>query len=86
MGSLVDSATSHTILREHKFFSNLIPNRTPLTAIWGPSNLIEGHGTDCLLSNGIEFTIKEALFLPLSGRTLLSFKDIRENNYYAETT
>ena len=38
-----------------------------------------------LLSNGTEFIIKETLFSPLFGRTLLNFKDIRENNYHVET-
>jgi len=38
------------------------------------------------LSYDIEFTIKEALFPHRFGRTLLSFKDIHENNYHAETT
>ena len=38
-----------------------------------------------MLSNGTILTIDEALYSPPSGRTLLSFKDIRDNNYHAET-
>ena len=34
-----------------------------------------------MLSNGTILTIDEALYSPCSGRTLLSFKDIRDNNY-----
>ena len=90
MGKLVVSlivAITHTILYEHRYFSNLIPNRIPFTTILGPLNLIEGYGmARLLLSNGTEFTIKEAIFSPRSRRILLSFKDIRENNYHAKTT
>ena len=38
-----------------------------------------------MLSNGTILTIAEALYSPRSGRTLLSFKDTRDNNYHAET-
>ena len=38
-----------------------------------------------MLSNGTILTIKEALYSPRSGRTLLSFKDIRDNTYHLET-
>ena len=82
---LVDSATIPIILRQRRYISNLIPNRISLTTISGSSNLIKGHETSrLLLSNGTEFTIKKALFSPCSGRTLLSFKDMREKNYHAE--
>ena len=39
-----------------------------------------------MLSNGTELTIKEVLYSPRSGRTLLSFRDIRDNQYHIETT
>ena len=39
-----------------------------------------------MLSNGTILTIKEALYSPRSGRTLLSFKDIRDDKYHLETT
>ena len=39
-----------------------------------------------MLSNGTILTIKEALYSPRSGRTLLSFRDIRDNKYHLETT
>ena len=38
-----------------------------------------------MLSNGTILTIDEALYSPRFGKTLLSFKDIRDNNYHAET-
>ena len=38
-----------------------------------------------MLSNGTKLTIKEALYSPCSRRTLLSFRDIRDNQYHIET-
>ncbi|KAM1614644.1 hypothetical protein ACFX2K_023977 [Malus domestica] len=83
---LADSATTHIVLREHIYFTNFVPKNAPLTTLSGPSNLIEGYGqARIMLSNGTILTIAEALYSPRSGRTLLSFKDIRDNNYHAET-
>ncbi|KAM1724091.1 hypothetical protein PS2_021969 [Malus domestica] len=74
---LADNATMNTILREKHYFTNFVPKNAPLTTLSGLSNLIEGYGkTRIMLSNGIELTIKEALYSPHSGRTLLSFRDI----------
>ncbi|KAM1696926.1 hypothetical protein ACFX13_031798 [Malus domestica] len=83
---LADSATTHTILHECIYFTNFIPKNAPLTTLSDPSNLIERYGkTPIILSTGTILTIDEALYSPRSGRTLLSFKDIRDNNYHAET-
>ncbi|KAM2555553.1 hypothetical protein TB2_019544 [Malus domestica] len=84
---LADSATTHTILRERHYFTNLIPKKAPLTTLSGPSNLIEGYRkARIMLSNGTTLTIKETLYSPRSRRTLLSFRDIRDNKYHLETT
>ena len=84
---LADSATTHTILSERHYFTNLKPKKVHLTTLSGPSNLIEGYrNTRIMLSNGTILTIKEALYSPRSGRTLLSFRDIRDNKYHLETT
>ncbi|KAM1635118.1 hypothetical protein ACFXTN_011978 [Malus domestica] len=83
---LVDSATMHTVLHEHIYFTNFTPKNASLTTLSGPSNLIEGYGkARIMLSNGTMLTISEALYSPHSGRMLLSFKDIKDNNYHAET-
>ncbi|KAM1645147.1 hypothetical protein ACFXTN_006338 [Malus domestica] len=83
---LADSATTHNILRERHYFTNLIPKKAHLTTFSGSSNLIEGYRKTCImLSNGTILTIKEALYSPRSGRTLLSFRDIRDNQYHIET-
>ena len=83
---LADSATMHTILRERHYFTNLIPKKAHLTTLSRPSNLIEGYGkARIMLSNGTILTIMVALYSPCSERTLLSFRDIRDNQYHLET-
>ncbi|KAM2157179.1 hypothetical protein ACFX1R_042781 [Malus domestica] len=82
---LEDSATTHTVLCEYIYFTNFIPKNAPLTTLSGPSNLIKGFGkARIMMSNGTILTISKALYSPCSRRTLLSFKDIRDNNYHAE--
>ena len=84
---LADSATTLTILSERHYFTNLISKKALLTTLSGPSNLIEGYGkAHIMLSNGTILTINEALYSPHSRRTLLSFRDIRDNQYHIETT
>ena len=84
------SATMHTILHERHYFTNLIPKKAHLTTLSDTSNLIEGYGkariARIMLSNGTVLIIKEALYSPRSGRTLLIFRDIRDNQYHIETT
>ena len=81
-----DSATTHTVLHERIYFTNFIPKNALLTTLSGPSNLIDRYGkAHIMLSNGTILTIAEALYSPRSERTLLCFKDIKDNNYHAET-
>ena len=76
----------HTVLCEHIYFTNFIPKNAHLTTISGPSNLIEGYGkARIMFSNCAVLTIEDAFYSPHSRRTLLSFKDIRDNNYHVET-
>ena len=83
---LANNATMHTILRERFYFTNFIPMNAPLTTLSGPSNMIEWYGKACIvLSNGTILTIDGALYSSRFGKTLLSFKDIRDNNYHVET-
>ncbi|TQD93896.1 hypothetical protein C1H46_020510 [Malus baccata] len=87
LSCLADSTTTHTILRERHYFTNFIPKKTHLTTLSSSSNLIEGYGkARIMLSNGTILTIMEVLYSPRSGRTLLSFRDIRDNQYHIETT
>ncbi|KAM0991770.1 hypothetical protein ACFX2I_010088 [Malus domestica] len=83
---LENSATTHTVLLERIYFTNFIPKNALLTTLSDPSNLIERYcKTRIMLSNGTILTIDEALYSLRSGRTLLSFKDIKYNNCHAET-
>ncbi|XP_068328192.1 uncharacterized protein [Pyrus communis] len=76
----------HTVLHERILFTNFIPKNAPLTTLSSPSNLIKGYGkAHIMLSNDTILTIDEALYSPHSERTLLSFKDIRDNNSHVET-
>ena len=83
---LADCETTHTILREKKYFSNLIVTNASVSTISGTSYLIEGSGrANIMLPNGLRFHINDALYSSKSTRSLLYFKDIRNNGYYIET-
>ena len=84
---LADSATTHTILKYEKYFSQLILAEANVSTISGVANLIEGTGRASFsLPNGTKFVINDALFSSRSKRNLLSFRDIRQNGYHIETT
>lgn len=84
MGSicLADSAATHTILQDSKYFTHLSYSEGHVTTISGNVKLIKGSGrASFLLPMGTEFIIKDALYSPQSQRNLLSFKDIRLNDF-----
>lgn len=84
---LADSATTHTILQNKKYFSSFIMQKANVSTISGSAKLIEGSGrANIFLPGGTKFEIDEALYSPRSQRNLLSFKDIRRNGYHIETT
>ncbi|WP_439649177.1 hypothetical protein, partial [Dyella mobilis] len=75
---LADSASTHTILRDIKYFSNLKMFKAKVHTIYGVANLIDGSGkADIILSGGTKIHISDALYSSRSERNLLSFKDIR---------
>ncbi|TYH08959.1 hypothetical protein ES288_A07G058700v1 [Gossypium darwinii] len=83
---LADSATTHTILKDKKYFSHLTMSNAHVNTISGSSKLIEGSGRAIiLLPKGTKFIIDDALYSTKSQRNLLSFKDIRLNGYHIET-
>ena len=83
---LIDSATSHTILKSKTYFSHLKLGIKSVNTIFGSANLIEGSGRATLsLPEGTKLIINNALFSSKSRRNLLSFKDIRRNGYHLET-
>ena len=82
---LIDSASTHTILKEIRYFSNLEMGSTSVNTICGSAKLIQGSGRAIVfLGNGTKLVINNALFSPESQRNLLSFKDIRQNGYHIE--
>ena len=59
----VDCATTHTILRDKKYFSNLTLVSFNVQTISGPVNLIKGSGTPTIvMPNGTKFQIDDALY------------------------
>jgi len=84
---LVDSATTHTILKRKRYFAHLIMEQGNVNTISGSTRLIEGSGrAEFILPGGTRLSIVNALYSPKSQRNLLSFKDIRINGYHVETT
>ena len=83
---LVDSATTHTILKNKEYFTQLTVYEGNVNTISGVAKLIEGSGKACLLlPRGTKLIIKDALYSRKSQRNLLSFKDVRQNGFHIET-
>ena len=74
---LVDSATTHTILKDRKFFHTLTEKRGSVTAIVNDNVLIVGSKrASLILRMGTKPIIYDELLYPQSTRNLLSSKDI----------
>ena len=83
---LVDSATTHTILKDKKYFQILKLCKANVNTISSSSNLIEGsRRAIIMLPKGTKLYIDDALYSSKSSINLLSFKDICYNGYYIET-
>src|SRR5688572_3414512 len=83
---LLDSGTTHTILKHKEYFSKLKMVKADVTTISGTTKLIEGYGkAQIILPNGTKLVINDALYSSKSRRNLISFKDIRQNGYHLET-
>ena len=83
---LAYSATTHSILQQKKYFSQLTLAPSNVTTISSPVNLIEGSGrATIILPGGTIFHLQDALYSTQSKCNLLSFKDIRWNGYHLET-
>ena len=60
---LIDSATTHTILKNLTYFSYLKRQTTSVSTICGNAKLIEGSGrAHIILSKGTKLVIEEALY------------------------
>ena len=81
-----DSGTTHTILKDKRYFSTLKSVKMTINTISGPTDLIEGIGkANFMLPNGTKFSIDNALYSPNSKRNLLSFKDIYHQGYNTQS-
>ena len=82
----VDCATTHTILRDKRYFLSLTLINGNVSTISSNSNLIEGsERANIMLPKWTRFHINDALYSNKFIRNLLSFKDIRRNGYHIET-
>ena len=82
----VDYATTHIILHDKKYFSNLTLVPFNVQTILGLVDLIKGsERATIVLPNGTKFQIDDALYSNKSNRNLLSFNDSRRNGYHIET-
>ena len=83
---LVDCTTTHIILRDKIYFLGLALTNANVSTIFSTANLIKGsRRANIMLPNGTRFHINDALYSNISIRNLLSFKDIRINEYPIET-
>ncbi|PIM98031.1 hypothetical protein CDL12_29492 [Handroanthus impetiginosus] len=83
---LIDSGTTHTILKNKNYFAYLKLGEINVNTISGSVKLIEGSGrANVWLPEGTKLVIDNAIFSSKSRRNLLSFKDIRRNGYHIET-
>ena len=83
---LADCVTTHTILRDKKYFSNFALAQSNVHTISGSVDLIKGFGKAIIiLPKGTKLQIEDALYSNKSNRNLLSFKVIRRNGYHSET-
>jgi hypothetical protein len=83
---LVDSGTTNSILKETKYFQTLTKRCGNVLTIAGRDATIVGSGrATIILSMGTQIIIEDALLYPDSKRTLLSYRDIRQNSFHIET-
>ena len=77
---LADYATTHTILRDKRYFLDLALTNVNVSTISSIVKLIEGFKrANIMLSNRTRFHINDALYSSKSTRKLISFKEIRRN-------
>jgi len=85
---LADSASTHTISKDTKYFSSLEikDSARSVSTIYGHSKIILGFGeSNFTMPRRTHFKVNDTLYCPKSHRNLISFKDIRSNEYHIET-
>ena len=75
---IADCATTHTFLRDKKYFSNISLVKSNVNTILGLVDLIQGsRRATILLPTGTKIHINDSLSSAQSKLNILSFKDIR---------
>ena len=83
---IVDSGSSHTILKDKRYFINLTLKNANISTVAGIASLIKDHGqANILLPMGTHLEISDVLYSLNSKKSLLSCKDIRMNGFHIET-
>ncbi len=85
---LIDSATTHCILKSKALFTNLkmLDHAPPIRTLGGKTKLIKGEGTASIsFPNGTTIRIKRAFYAPTASRNLIGFRDFRANNFHLNT-
>ena len=84
--SLVDSGTTHTILRNRQLFVDFLPIVSKVSTMTGSDNIIKSRGiAQFFMPNGTLIKVEDALYAPRAPRTLLSFKAVRDNDLHLHT-
>lgn len=83
---IIDSRTSHIILKDSKYFKSITPSSRIMTTIAGPNQIEEGKGKAIIiLPRGTRIHIAATIYAPTATRNLISFQDIRSNQYQLRT-
>ena len=83
---LLDSAMTHSILKDKNYFSTMTLRKANVHIISGPVEMIDGsENATIMLPNGIILHIEDALLSTKTKRNLLNFKDVRRNGYNLKT-
>ena len=82
---MVDNATTHNILKNRKYFFQLIIDENYVNTIFNSIKLIEcSKRANINLPKGTQISINDALLSTKSQRNLLNFKGIWQNKYHIE--
>ena len=79
---LLDSATTHSILKDKNYFFSMTLRKANVRTIFGLVEMIDVSGNATIMfPNGTMLHIEDALLSIKTKRNLLSFKDVRRNGY-----
>ena len=85
---LIDSGTTHAILKDKHFFTAVDVRDRPssIKTLGGTCEIAEGSGeADLVLPNGTVIRVDNAIYAPRASRNLLGFADLRKNGFHLMT-